>query len=151
MTKYAKLNKEGKLSLAPRNKNGVINYNLNEKLLKLDGYKKFIEVEKTQNDRKFEIIYQENPENIIEIINYLETEEEYQTRKENESLQLEIDSLTSAIQEIDFKRIRALCEPSVKDEESGETWLEYYNAQILDLRTQLQDLKERITQNDIAE
>lgn len=42
------------------------------------------------------------------------------------------------IQELDVKRIRAYCEPEVKDEETGETWLEHYNKEIQALRIQLQ-------------
>ena len=48
-----------------------------------------------------------------------------------------------------MKRIRAICEPEIKDEETGETWLDYYNSQILSLREQIQQLKERIN-NDIT-
>ncbi len=38
------------------------------------------------------------------------------------------------LNELDAKRIRALCEMEIKDEESGETWLEYYNKQISETR-----------------
>ncbi len=41
---------------------------------------------------------------------------------------------------LDDKRIRAICEPSVKDEETGETWLEYYNSEIEKLRIEYQSL-----------
>lgn len=37
---------------------------------------------------------------------------------------------------LDNKRIRAVCEPSVKDEETGETWLDYYNSEIAVLRAE---------------
>lgn len=39
------------------------------------------------------------------------------------------------LNELDKKRIRALAEPSLKDEET--TWLEYYNSQITALRNEL--------------
>ena len=42
------------------------------------------------------------------------------------------------ISELDTKRIRAICEPSVKDEFTGETWLEFYTAQIIELRNNLE-------------
>lgn len=45
--------------------------------------------------------------------------------------------LLSQIDEFDKKRVRAIAEPSVKDATTGQTWLEFYNAQIQDLRTQL--------------
>ena len=42
--------------------------------------------------------------------------------------------------ELDSKRIRAICEPSIKDEETGETWLDYYNSQVMTLREELPNL-----------
>lgn len=77
--------------------------------------------------------------------------ENYETDIEKLNLQLEINGLNESIKELDLKRIRAICEPSVKDETTGQTWLEYYNAQILDLRSQIQTLQERINQYDITE
>ena len=44
------------------------------------------------------------------------------------------------LQEIDTKRIRAICEPAVKDEATGETWLDFYNKQIQTLRDELSKL-----------
>ncbi len=46
--------------------------------------------------------------------------------------------LLEQIDEIDKKRIRAICEPSEK--EPGLTWLEYYNSQVSVLREQLKNL-----------
>lgn len=146
--KYAKLI-NGEIEFAPVNKGAICNYNLDVKLMLSDGYKNFIEIEKPTTDRFFEISYKEDANQISEIINYLESEEEYLKRKTNESLQSEINSARATLKEIDSKRIRALCEPEVKDESTGETWLDYYNAQILELRKQLQNLQERIESNDI--
>lgn len=42
---------------------------------------------------------------------------------------------------LDEQRIRAIAEPSVKDELTGETWLEYYNAQAALLRDELSRLE----------
>lgn len=42
--------------------------------------------------------------------------------------------------ELDSKRIRAICEPSIKDELTGETWLDYYNNQVAVLREELKNL-----------
>ena len=39
----------------------------------------------------------------------------------------------------------------IKDENTGETWLEFYNAQVLDLRNQINTLRERITPNDVID
>lgn len=141
---YAKLINNDFLEYPPQNKGSILNYNLDVETLLRDGYKPLILTEKPTNDRMFEISYKENSENITEVINYLETEEEYQKRKEKEELQLDIDLIISKIRDLDYKRIRALCEPEIKDETTGETWLEYYNSQILELREQLKNLKERI-------
>lgn len=48
--------------------------------------------------------------------------------------------LKEQIDELDKKRIRAGFEPSVKDEETGQTWLEYYTAQIQALREEISSL-----------
>ena len=50
--------------------------------------------------------------------------------RENEIL-LQLD-------EVDKKRIRAIAEPALKDEE--QTWLEYYNSQIIELRKELLEI-----------
>lgn len=42
--------------------------------------------------------------------------------------------------ELDSKRVRAMCEPSVRDEETGETWLDYYNKQVTLLREEYNSL-----------
>lgn len=144
MKKFVKIISETEIEFAPNFKNGIANYNYNEKLMKSDGFKPLVTAEYPIDDRKYNLVYSENDSSVIENIVYLETEESYQNRKNNEILQQEIDSLITNIQDLDFKRIRALCEPSIKDEETGETWLDYYNTQISDLRNQLQTLQERI-------
>ena len=65
--------------------------------------------------------------------------------------QKDIAEMENLLDELDIKRIRAFCEPSVKDESTGETWLDYYNAQIFELREKIQKLQERINENDIIE
>ena len=150
MTLYAKLVSQYQIEFAPNFKDGIFNYNYDNEKMTADGYKPFVSNEKPITDKKFEIIYIENDENIVETINYLETEEEYLNRKNNEIIQLDIDLLNSQINELDLKRIRAVCEPSIKDEITGETWLEYYNAQVINLRNQINTLRERITPNDIT-
>ncbi len=134
----------GELEFAPVNKGSIFNYNLDVKQMLKDGYKPFEEIEKPITERIYEVLYIENSDKISEIINYIESEEEYQNRKNIEKIQAEIDSIMESIKELDFRRIRALCEPTIKDEETGETWLDYYNSQILELREQLKILKERI-------
>ncbi len=150
MTLYAKFINENQLDYAPKNKGSIFNYDLSTELMLKDGYKPVLSAELPDTDRLYEISYIETSENISEVINYLESEEEYQIRKNNENIQIDIDLLNSKIIELDLKRIRAVCEPSVKDENTGETWLEFYNAQVLDLRNQINTLRERNTPNDIS-
>ena len=75
----------------------------------------------------------------------------YEKELELENLQNQVKELEEELDNLDLKRIRAVCEPSVKDETTGETWLDYYNAQIIALRNQIQTLQERITENDITD
>ena len=54
----------------------------------------------------------------------------YAARENNKRVQ-------NKINELELKRVRALAEPSVKDETTGQTWLEFYTLQIQELRTQM--------------
>ncbi|MCM1265255.1 MAG: hypothetical protein NC200_03565, partial [Candidatus Gastranaerophilales bacterium] len=62
----------------------------------------------------------------------------------DEQKQVEIQNLYNDIRDeiktLDEKRIRAICEPAIKDEETGETWLEYYTSQIEELREKLREV-----------
>lgn len=64
--------------------------------------------------------------------------QEYAGRKLQKQKETEIENLKSQINEWDTKRIRAIAEPSNKEE--GLSWLEYYTNQIINLREQLADL-----------
>ena len=55
-----------------------------------------------------------------------------QAKRADEAL---VEQVKIQIDELDKKRIRAICEPSVKNPVTGETWLEYYNQQIQELRS----------------
>lgn len=69
---------------------------------------------------------------------------EYETEKQKVTIQKRINEIYEELDLIDAKRIRAVCENEVKDIETGETWLEYYNSLILDLRTELNGLESQI-------
>lgn len=86
---------EGKPVEAPINKGNIINYNLNEELLRADGYKLLIEVPLPPETeiRKYGIAYHEKEDTIEEEIVFLETIEEAEERLEREERQ-RIDSLT---------------------------------------------------------
>lgn len=59
---------------------------------------------------------------------------------EQEKIQKEEQKLKilSQLDELDKKRIRVVCEPSMKTE--TQSWLEYYNEQISQLRQELSEL-----------
>lgn len=48
--------------------------------------------------------------------------------------------LLARIDELDKKSIRALREGGVKDETTGQTWLDYYTEQIVELRAEMAEL-----------
>lgn len=146
---YAKIT-DGAIEFAPQNKESICNYNKNIDLMTSDGFKLFEPVERPITNRYYHISYTETEDKIQEIIVYEETQEETDNRILQAEKQERIEQLTRQMSEIDLKRIRAICEPEVKDETTGETWLDYYNAQVLNLRQQIQELKERTEENGIT-
>lgn len=144
MKRFAKLISDKQIELAPVLKDGIINFNLNENIMRSYGYKEIAEADVPTTGIDYEIIYSEDDSHILETVNYLETEDEFEKRLEKEKAKAEIDVLNTKIQEIDLKRIRAICEPEIKDEDTGETWLDYYNNQISEIRIEIQKLQERI-------
>lgn len=52
-----------------------------------------------------------------------------------------ISKIIEKLNELDSKRIRAVCENQIKDTQTGETWLEYYNSQANKLRNELQAIE----------
>lgn len=48
--------------------------------------------------------------------------------------------ILNILEDLDKKRVRAVCENEVKNTETGETWLDYYNNQIAELREELAHL-----------
>lgn len=51
----------------------------------------------------------------------------------------QILTIKKQLDDLDKKRIRAICEPSEK--ETGVTWIDFYNSQVLSLRQQLKSLE----------
>lgn len=74
-----------------------------------------------------------------EIVDISDTDE-YRIKIEKIEKQVRNMTLLEQIKELDTKRIRAGFEPSIKDETTGETYLEYYTNQIQVLRAQLESL-----------
>lgn len=66
------------------------------------------------------------------------SKDEVQTRQLNIQNEIRKQEIKEKLEDLDKKRIRALSEPALKDEET--TWLEYYNTQIFSLRQELNQL-----------
>lgn len=66
--------------------------------------------------------------------------EEYKAKVSEQENAAKKAELILKIEELDKKRVRASLEPSVKDASTGQTWLEFYNQQITDLRAQITSL-----------
>lgn len=67
---------------------------------------------------------------IVENPDFTNLKQKIQKQQMKENLKQELD-------ELDKKRIRAICENEVKDNSSGQTWLEFYNNKIQELRSRL--------------
>lgn len=80
MTKYAKLI-NNQIQFPPKNKDGIINYNLDVERLIADGYKEFVEVTRPTTNRFYHIEYVNNVNNVAETIVYDETQEEADARE----------------------------------------------------------------------
>lgn len=61
--------------------------------------------------------------------------EEYTVKQQAIQNAMRIEEIKKELDELDKKRIRALAEPSLKDEDT--TWLEFYNREISRLREEL--------------
>lgn len=107
--------------------------------------KYWVELLNEQNNGKRIIPYEDN------VIAINEKEYTYEngrwiklSEKEVIAKQLKIQNaireneILAKLEELDRKRIRAIAEPSMKDEE--QTWLEYYNLQISGLRNELAEI-----------
>ena len=68
----------------------------------------------------------------------------YENEKQVYFIKERIDAIYKELETLDTKRIRAVCEDEIKDEKTGETWLDYYNSQIYDLRVELSSLQSQI-------
>ena len=64
----------------------------------------------------------------------------YEEMRVNSLREIRKNEIFEELGELDNKRIRAVCENSVKDENTGQTWLEYYNEKVSQLRSEYQEL-----------
>ena len=115
---------------------------------KINGYGEAIQLtEGVQNIEVSEDVYNEF---IQEPLKYIYSDGKivenpnYENEKQREFIEKRLDEITQELEILDAKRIRAVCEDEVKSERSGETWLDYYNAQIYDLRVEYKSLEAQL-------
>lgn len=77
--------------------------------------------------------------NFILYSEYLKSDD-YKSDLRKQELNNKKAEILAQIKQIDEKRIRAICEPSIKDEKSGLSWLDYYNSQMQELRSKLKEV-----------
>jgi len=70
----------------------------------------------------------------------VDNKEQWEKEKAEQKRLSDIEKIKAELSELDSKRIRAICENEVKDAETGETWLDFYNNKVKELRTQLASL-----------
>lgn len=85
-----------------------------------------------------------NPTKYICENNSITVNPNFEKEKHNSEISEEINSLKTQIENLDIKRIRAICENEIKDTASGQTWLEYYNYQIITLREKIKNLNSTV-------
>lgn len=62
----------------------------------------------------------------------VQTDPDYEERQAEVQKQIRLQELQKQLDELDKKRIRAVCEPSMKTE--NQSWLDYYNEQVMQIR-----------------
>jgi hypothetical protein len=68
----------------------------------------------------------------------------YENEKQVVFIKERIEEIYKELDSLDTKRIRAVCEDEIKDEKTGETWLDFYNSQVYDLRVELASLQAQL-------
>ena len=68
----------------------------------------------------------------------------YETDKQKVFIGERVSEIKQELADLDLKRIRAVCEAELKSERTGESWLDYYNSQIYDLRVELSSLEAQL-------
>ena len=88
--------------------------------------------------------YVEEPLKYIYQNNKIVENPDFETMKQKEYISKQILEIQEKLDILDTKRIRAVCEDEIRDEKTGETWLDYYNSQVYDLRIELKCLENQL-------
>lgn len=132
MTVYAKI-ENGQLITAYNGYNNIAGLADSAELCLENG---FSEYDETVISGLFAGTHQIVNDEIVDITNSTE----YQAKILAEQKELRKAEITVQIKDLDLKRIRAGFEPAIKDESTGETYLEHYTNQIIILREELSNL-----------
>ena len=111
MNRYGKLTSGNRLEFAPQNKGSILNYNLNEELMKRDGYKEVIDNKPSFSN--YIVSYEETEDTITVVYTEVpiqeETAEEREARFNHEFLRtskgafrLQPKGFANALQALDF-------------------------------------------------
>lgn len=94
---------DGNIVEAPQNYNGIINYNLDEDLMRADGWKPLIpaEVPPETEIRMYHFDYEEKTNEIDEIVVFDETQEEAIARKARVEKEQKTDEINNKISELE--------------------------------------------------
>lgn len=84
------------------------------------------------------LIYDKNLDKIV-------VNSKFQEEQHKKNLVQEIQKYNKILEDLDKKRIRAICEPSIKNEETQETWLDFYNSKVVEVRNKIVKLKTETT------
>lgn len=69
---------------------------------------------------------------------------DFESLKQKEYISQRIIEIQEKMDILDAKRIRAVCEDEIRNEKTGETWLDYYNSQVYELRIELKSLENQL-------
>lgn len=94
---------DGNIVEAPQNYNGIINYNLDEDLMRADGWKPLIpaEIPPETEIRMYHFDYEEKTNEIDEIVVFDETQEEAIARKARVEKEQKTDEINNKISELE--------------------------------------------------
>ena len=88
--------------------------------------------------------FAQDPDKYIFLDSEIVENPEYEILRQKKIMQKRMDEIKLELEDLDTKRIRAVCEDEIKNEKTGETWLDYYNSQIYDLRIEYKSLEAQL-------